>query len=164
MRLNSITHGMMAVILALALLSFYGIGCGGDDDDDDIVMDDPTDQPPDDQPPGDQPPGDQPPDDQPPGAAVSYAADIQPIFNANCVLAGCHAPNPPSGLELGSFVDFSQGGVSGPPFKAGNSGDSLIIKRLEGTIQPRMPLDRAALRADQIQDIKDWIDEGGQNN
>lgn len=151
MRPNSITHRILIAMLVLALLSFYGMGCGSDDDDDDddVVMDDPNGQPP-----GDQPPGD----------GVSYAADIQPIFTANCALAGCHAPNPPSGLELGTYVDFTQGGNSGEPFKSGNSADSLIIKRLEGTIQPQMPLDKTPLADDLIQKIKDWIDEGALEN
>ncbi len=79
MRSNDFTYRAITIIIALGLLSFYGLGCGGDDDDDDIlVMDDPTDQPPD-----NEPPGDQPPDEEPPGAPVSYSADIQPILTVN---------------------------------------------------------------------------------
>jgi len=147
MRPNSITYRILIAMLALALLSFYGMGCGSDDDDDDdddVVMDDPT--------------------DQPPGDGVSFAADIQPIFTNNCVAVECHGPNPPSGLELSTYIDFTQGGDSGAPFKYGNSADSLIIKRLEGTIEPQMPKDKAPLADDLIQKIKDWIDEGALEN
>ena len=95
---------------------------------------------------------------------VSYSADIQPIFNFNCTAFGCHGANPPSGLELTSYAKFAEGGISGPAFVAGNSNNSLIIKRLEGRIGPRMPLNGVPLGSKQIQNIKDWIDEGGKDN
>jgi len=181
MRSNGITHRIVIAIFALALLSFFGIGCGGgdDDDDDDVVMDDPTnqppgdeppddqlpgDQPPDDQPPGDEPPADQPPDDEPAEPLVTYAADVQPIFTANCAFGGCHAANAPSGLTLTSYANFANGGNRGPAFVAGNSGNSLVINRLEGRGGARMPIGGGPLRDEDIQKIKDWIDYGGKDN
>ncbi len=159
---DSFTYRAIIAILTLGLFSFYGVGCG--DDDCEPIMD----QPPDDQPPDDQPPVDQPPDDQPPvdepGDTVFYSADIQPIFTANCAFVGCHGPNPPSGLNLTSYAELTKGGNGGPTFVAGDSANSLIIDRLEGRGGAMMPLGAAALRADQIQDVKDWIDEGGKDN
>ena len=157
MRSNSITHRVIIIIFALALLTFYGIGCGGSSEDDtpaDPLTDQPTDQPTDG--PTDPP--------EPPAATVSYSADIQPSFTANCSSAGCHGANPPSGLELVSYASLSAGGRSGPAFVGGDSANSLIVKRLEGVGGQRMPLGRGPLGDDQIQDVKDWIDDGGEDN
>lgn len=148
MKSNSVTHRIIIIIFALALLTFYGIGCGGSEDDEpeDLLSGQPTDLP------------------EPPTATVSYSTDIQPIFAANCSFAGCHGANPSSGLELTSYARFTAGGNSGPAFVAGDSANSLIVKRLEGVGGARMPLGGGPLGNDQIQDIKDWIDEGGEDN
>lgn len=94
----------------------------------------------------------------------SYAMHIQPIFNANCTFSGCHGANPPSGLRLTSWNELMQGGVSGPAVIPGNAEDSLLVKRIEGRIAPRMPLNRDPLCDFQIQTIRRWIDQGALNN
>jgi len=44
------------------------------------------------------------------------------------------------------------------------SDGSLMVKRLEGTIKPQMPADRAALSDNEILTVRLWIQEGAQNN
>ena len=98
----------------------------------------------------------------PSGTSVSFANDIKPIFDANCNFDGCHGANPPSGLLLTSYDNFKKGGNSGPAFIPKDSKDSLIVKRIEPG--GGMPLGRPALSTEQIDKIKQWIDEGGENN
>ena len=101
-------------------------------------------------------------ENSPPGPGISFAKDIKPIFDANCSFASCHGANPPSGLLLTSYDNFKKGGGSGAAFIPKNSKDSLIIKR----IGPGggMPRGRPELPKEQIDKIKNWIDEGGENN
>lgn len=94
----------------------------------------------------------------------SYAMHIQPIFTANCTFSGCHGSNPPSGLFLTSWQQVMAGGNSGPAVIPGNAQDSLLVKRIEGRITPRMPLNRDPLCQFQIETIRRWIDQGALNN
>ncbi len=97
-------------------------------------------------------------------ATPSYAMHIQPVFSANCTFSGCHGPNPPSGLQLTSYANLMAGGRSGPAVIPGDAENSLLVKRIEGRIPPRMPLNRDPLCDFQIQTIRRWIDQGAKNN
>ncbi len=139
----------------LAVLSFpiFVAGCGDEGKDEykvDIVN-----------PPVPQPTGDNTNPPPPAAPKISFQKDVFPIFQANCLFAGCHLSNPPSGLLLTTYDNFKKGGNSGPAFVPKNSKGSLIIQRIDGG---GMPLGRAPLKKDQIQLIKDWIDAGGENN
>ena len=152
---SSRLNRLIIAISCIVVLSFpiFVAGCG-DDDDDDVV------------PP---PPDDDDDDDDvvpPPPAEpqVSFKNDIFPIFQANCIFAGCHGANPPSGLLLTTFDNFKKGGNGGAPFVPNDSKNSLIVKRITGVIQPQMPLGRAPLNQKDIDAIKTWIDNGAENN
>ena len=140
MNFNKFLYRIIIATLIITSLSLFGSGCGSSS------TNTPTDT------------------NTSSGGEVLYSKDIQPIFNANCTTSSCHGNNAPSGLKLISYADFAKGGVSGKPYVAGDSANSLIIKRLEGTIAPKMPKGGAALNANQIQRIKDWIDAGAKNN
>jgi mono/diheme cytochrome c family protein len=97
----------------------------------------------------------------PPATAVSFSMQIQPILTANCIV--CHSPG-----ARGAFMNLTEGNAyaSLVPQRvtAGNSAGSLLYQRITGAVQPQMPLNRAPLSdADQTL-IKNWIDEGAQNN
>ena len=109
------------------------------------------------------------------GATVSFAADIQPIFDQSCALAGCHsAATASAGLVLaaGSAFDNLVGTPSSqqPATSRVASGDpdnSYLAHKIEGTAGisgGRMPLNRSPLSAAQIASIRTWITEGAQNN
>jgi hypothetical protein len=96
---------------------------------------------------------------------ISYAAEIQPIFNNNCAGAQCHIPGPANGLSLNNYAQLMQGGNSGAVVLPGNPDGSIIVRRLEGTITPRMPLNGPPyLSASEIQLIRDWIEQGALEN
>jgi len=106
-------------------------------------------------------------------ADPSFSADIQPIFTANCALAGCHDASASQQLNLSAgnayvnLVNVDAGEV--PARKRvlpGNSAASYLVIKIEGnqTVGGRMPLGRSPLSAVQIQNIKNWIDRGARNN
>jgi hypothetical protein len=102
---------------------------------------------------------------------VDFASQIQPIFDENCALSGCHASDTASGgmvLDAGqsyaNLVNVESSEV-GPDKRVvpGSSATSYIIEKLTSS-QPRvgaqMPFGATPLPADQIALIRNWIDQG----
>jgi CHRD domain len=112
------------------------------------------------------------------GADVSFAKEIQPIFTASCALPGCHAGNSPQqGQNLSAGQAFANTvgvkSVEAPSLNRIQPGDpqkSYLWHKINGTQQTvggsgaRMPFGRAALPADQIAKIQQWIQQGAKNN
>ncbi|MHB1654238.1 MAG: cytochrome b N-terminal domain-containing protein [Desulfitobacteriaceae bacterium] len=88
-------------------------------------------------------------------AHPSYKKDIDPIFQSRCV--GCHGPN------AGYAVD-TYGNLTKKNIVPGNSDASTLVQRIEGKQQPQMPMGLEPLTKDQIQSIKNWIEDGAPNN
>ena len=94
------------------------------------------------------------------GAEVDYVRDIKPILAKNCY--ECHgAATQKAKLRLDTAAAALKGGTSGPAVTPAKSDDSLLIEAVTGAEGvTRMPLKRPPLAADQIQLLKDWIDQG----
>ena len=106
---------------------------------------------------------------------VSFSTDVQPIFTASCVNAGCHpgggAPFP---LQLnqsyarlvGVLATNGIGTCSGDKrVEPLNADASVLVKRIMGTCGlAQMPLGSTPLSSAQIQLIRDWINQGANNN
>ncbi|MDQ6700038.1 MAG: DUF1553 domain-containing protein [Acidobacteriota bacterium] len=89
---------------------------------------------------------------------VDFANTIHPIFARRCV--SCHGgANPQAGLALTSREAMLKGGVTGPSVVPGRSAESLLIKRVNGTIGPPMPLAGPKLTKAEIQALAAWIDQ-----
>ncbi len=83
---------------------------------------------------------------------------IDAIIQDKCIV--CHNHTTRKGdLNLESYAALMNGGKRGAPVIAGKASESLLVKFLEGTQQPRMPLGDQ-LSAAEIKVIKDWIDAG----
>ncbi len=107
---------------------------------------------------------------------VSFKNDVQPIFTANCALSGCHATASPSagnqnlstGQAFNNIVNVASYEI--PTYlrvKPSNSDSSYLYMKITGASGisgARMPYGKAPLSSTDIQTIKDWIDEGAQNN
>jgi CHRD domain-containing protein len=96
-----------------------------------------------------------------PSPGISFALDVQPIFNTSCAISACHVTGStaPMSLEAGSsFASLVNLVVPG------NSATSYLLRRLNGDILPRMPLNRAPLSATDLDLIRKWIDTGALNN
>ena len=111
------------------------------------------------------PPPEQPGDvEEPVVEGVSFQDDIQPILAEQCAFVGCHAAPGAAGLDLTTYDTFKNGGNGGAAFAAGNGKGSLVVKRIDGTQPPQMPIGQPPLDADAVQLFIDWIDEGAENN
>lgn len=89
--------------------------------------------------------------------AVSYSR-VDAIFQSKCVACHGHTTRQ-SGLNLESFDSLMAGGKRGAAITPGKSGESLLVKYIDGTLNPRMPLGDE-LSAEEIGAIKAWIDAG----
>jgi hypothetical protein len=102
---------------------------------------------------------------------VDFATKIQPIFDRNCAISGCHAADTASGgmiLDAGksysNIVSVTSSEVA--PEKRVQPGDSAHSYLYEKVSQAQpasgsqMPLGSNPLPSDQIALIKTWIDQG----
>ena len=98
--------------------------------------------------------------------AVDYATDIQPIFTANCI--SCHGGA--NGLHLDSYANVMAGNSNnGPVITSGNADNSILVQKISGTANfgGRMPAGNSSYfdnHQDELQLIKDWINEGALEN
>jgi mono/diheme cytochrome c family protein len=92
-------------------------------------------------------------------AAVTYT-DLAPVLQSRCVL--CHqGDTAPLGLRLDSLEGLLAGSARGPIVKAGDPGGSELIRRLEGTSSPRMPMTGPPFLTDaETALFRRWIEAG----
>jgi hypothetical protein len=100
---------------------------------------------------------------------VSYQKDIAPLLTEHC--GRCHQNDgrgtQKSGFAMGSYQQLLKGTHIGPVIKPGVATASTLISLVEGRADPtiRMPPDgHNPLAPDQIALIRQWIDEGANNN
>jgi hypothetical protein len=92
---------------------------------------------------------------------VSFALDVAPVLIESCL--PCHGGfDTESGFSVAAFPRLLRGGDSGATIEPGQSGESLLVKKIRGTgiDGQRMPLGKAPLASDVIARIAKWIDEG----
>ena len=105
---------------------------------------------------------------------VSFATDIQPIFNASCAVAGCHAGGIPGGnLFLGAGSSYANlfnvtsfGYAPAKRVVPFDLTNSVLYGKIIGSGQfgQRMPQARPPLPQTMIDRVKAWILEGARNN
>jgi Protein of unknown function (DUF1553)/Protein of unknown function (DUF1549)/Planctomycete cytochrome C/Concanavalin A-like lectin/glucanases superfamily len=94
-------------------------------------------------------------------APVVFAAQIRPILASRCY--PCHGPDVQQhGLRMDSLQALLTGGINGKVVIPGDSQNSHIIRRLLGVEQPQMPYGGPPLSAEQVDLIRNWIDQGAQ--
>lgn len=96
-----------------------------------------------------------------PTAGISFALDIQPIFNSRCSGVACHTAGGIAPMSLEPAVAYVNVSTRVVP---GNSAASALYQRLTGVILPQMPLVGGPLNQTSLDLIKNWIDSGAQNN
>lgn len=90
-------------------------------------------------------------------AQTNYKA-VDAILQDKCI--ACHNHTTRKGdLNLEDFAALMNGGKRGASVVPGKANESLLVKYIEGTLQPRMPLGDQ-LSAAEIKVIRDWIDAG----
>jgi len=93
----------------------------------------------------------------PSGKEVSFAADVAPIFEANC--AACHGEA--GGWNATDFESVMTDGNSGATVVPGDASASVLVQRITaaGASGPLMPPGGSLAESD-IATIVDWIDGG----
>ncbi len=104
--------------------------------------------------------GSDPTGSDPVGSDPDYGRDVRPILERHCY--ECHGPTKSKGsLRLDVRDRAFKGGVTGPAVVAGDSDQSLLLRRLLGLDgEDRMPLDKDALPDAEIALLRRWIDHG----
>lgn len=108
-------------------------------------------------------------DSTPPISNISFAKQVQPIFAQHCL--ECHDAGGEgalaSGLKLSSYENVLKGTKFGPVIKPGNSLSSTLVILVEGRANSAINMphgDRPPLSKEQIQTLRQWIDQGAKNN
>jgi hypothetical protein len=107
---------------------------------------------------------------EPQEPVMSFASDIQPILENNCLK--CHISGgqgeQASGLNMTSYEALMKGTRFGPIIEPGSSISSTLVRMIEGhtdkSIQMPHGKDSKPLDPADIAKIKKWIDQGAKNN
>jgi hypothetical protein len=105
---------------------------------------------------------------------VSFSADVQPIFTANCTAMGCHSfPMPQEGMDLragqayGNTVNVASAQCTSRLRVApGDPDNSYLVNKIEGVnlcFGAKMPK-VGSLSQGEIQIIRDWVAQGALDN
>ena len=100
---------------------------------------------------------------------ISFSTEVLSIFHSTCGSSGCHINNARNGVELTTYATtMASSGTryGGLVVVAGSAEGSPLVDKIEPnpTIGDRMPDGRPALSQAQINTIRQWIDQGAQNN
>ncbi len=90
---------------------------------------------------------------------MSFRDDVRPILN-NCV--ECHGGQ--MGLYVDSYETLLAGSSSNKVIIPGDPKNSILIQRLTGELQPRMPFGGTPISEKALATIETWILEGAPNN
>ena len=108
---------------------------------------------------------------------VSFTGEVMPILRNYC--SECHTGSgeglEKTGFSVAAYEQVMEGTRLGPVIIAGHSEGSTLFQLISHQADPKiqMPPHHAeglpegrslALRFDEIETIKDWIDEGAKNN
>jgi mono/diheme cytochrome c family protein len=95
-------------------------------------------------------------------AGVTYATDIKPIFDANCVKCHDSAKKPKAHLALDSLEGALKGSKDGKVVMPGDSANSDLVLAVAhvGDSMTFMPKHAKPLSPEQIGLIRAWIDQG----
>lgn len=103
------------------------------------------------------------------GSTEPTFSNVLNIFNNNCSGSGCHIEERNSGVRLDSYnnVIESEGAQYGElVVQPGDANGSPLVDKIESEnpeFGDRMPVG-GALSSSQISLIKEWIDDGAENN
>jgi len=110
---------------------------------------------------------------------VSFSSQVQPILTNNCALSGCHAGQITTPIAINEILLSGQAynnivnvkSQEMPQYyrvKPFSSDSSYLYMKITGDPRigttARMPYGKGPLSSSDIQTIKNWIDQGAQNN
>jgi hypothetical protein len=107
--------------------------------------------------------------------SISYANNIQPIYDISCAVAGCHLGAAPAfGLNLAAGVSYDATvevkSLERPKLllvEPGNPDDSYLVQKIEGAqgiAGGMMPANMPPLSLDEMTAIRQWVVECAPDN
>jgi mono/diheme cytochrome c family protein len=94
---------------------------------------------------------------------VSFKDTVHPILLDHCIR--CHGEHADGELSILTYEGVIKGGKTPGFIKPGDPAGSKIITSVEKTVEPFMPPKIfPALTEDRISAVKQWIEEGAENN
>lgn len=91
---------------------------------------------------------------------VSFSGQVAPLFAEQCV--SCHGPETAeASLRLDSYEAVMKGSEYGTVIEAGSPENSLLLDMISAG---EMPQDADALDEDAIEMVREWIENGAENN
>ena len=101
--------------------------------------------------------------------AVSFKADIRPIFDDYCM--GCHKPGgkgfEKSGLDLRTYKSLMKGTKFGPVVTPGSSLTSTLNVLVSGHADPAISMPfgiKGGLPKDKVDLLNQWVNQGAKDN
>jgi cytochrome c553 len=96
-----------------------------------------------------------------PEQAAFFEKNVQPVLASRC--SSCHSVDTRTsgGLSLDNREMLVKGGNSGPAIVPGKPDESVLVRRITSTdTRVRMPLGDDPLPANEIADLRKWIEQG----
>ncbi|MFN7923358.1 MAG: PSD1 and planctomycete cytochrome C domain-containing protein [Bryobacteraceae bacterium] len=94
-----------------------------------------------------------------PASNEFFEAKVRPVLANKCY--SCHTASALGGLRLDSRDAMLKGGKSGPAIVPGKAGDSLLMRAVQqADAKLKMPMAGDKLAAQEIADLREWIDSG----
>lgn len=98
-------------------------------------------------------------DEANPANALTFETHVKPILAKHC--RKCHSGDRPRGeLDLSSFANLMQGGISGKVVVAGKPDESLLYTLSAHLEDPKMPPNSPKIPQTELDTLRQWI-EGG---
>ncbi len=90
---------------------------------------------------------------------ISFGKNIRPLLEQHC--SQCHEPdNKHAGFDVTNYREFKRGGESGRAITPGEPENSLLMDKILGKSQPRMPYKLSPLSDKEITLFRKWIEQG----
>ena len=90
---------------------------------------------------------------------ISFGKNIRPLLELHC--SQCHEPdNKHAGFDVTNYREFKRGGESGRAITPGEPENSLLMDKILGKSQPRMPYKAQPLSDKEITLFRKWIEQG----
>jgi mono/diheme cytochrome c family protein len=90
---------------------------------------------------------------------ISFGKHIRPLLEQHC--SQCHEPdNKHAGFDVTNYREFKRGGDSGRAIEPGEPENSLLMDKILGKSQPRMPYKLPPLSDKEIGLFRKWIEQG----
>jgi cytochrome c5 len=103
---------------------------------------------------------DAPPTEAAAASTVSFSGNVFPIFEAKC--NKCHGvERVKEGLDMTTYDNLMAGSFNGPVVVPGNADESLLVELI---VRGKMPNRGTKATDEELQIIRDWVNQGALNN